>query len=943
MRSGSVRTAVNRCGVWGMARVGLLAGGVMLASAQAAVLQEWSFKQDGNTLGWTEKVSDVTDLAATGGALHGRITGKDPWVTSPRFAIPAKLFQRVEFRMRANLGGLGQVYWTHTTESQYGGFEPGKATSITFVGDGEWHEYSIMPVWHKEGEIILLRLDFPSLPDGDATVRTFDLEWLRITDGDVVVQEGKTDWTFMAGPDGWTPVDKAQLAQGPDGLTVRDGAMRSPPLKFAAAEYAWFSCDVTCGKGACGVIEWVSSESAKLCSRSFYLRGDGGASTCTLDMSSEEGWAGDILMLQFAPDTGPSAAGTVRRLGFAHEAPKTVELEVLYAGFQEGVNRAGGTHPFIIQFRNWGGQPAAGLRIKDLSVPEGLRLPDGDAWRSVSLIRESEYGVHTLMLPSTAPVKGDVVVTLEGPGAPVEPIRAAVEVTPALGLPKADYVPVPKPVPCDYEIGAYYFPGWSSYSRWHPVQRVGPVRKPVLGWYDEANPECVDWQIKWAVENGIKFFMVDWYWNRGGRHLEHWVQSFGKARYRSYLKWCVMWANHNPKKSHDEADQRAVTQYWLDNCFNMPEYYRINDQPVVIMWSPSLMRTDMAGQGGAQRLLDISRDMAKAAGYKGIYFIAMKFPEHSTEPSLITQLKDEGYDMTAIYHYMDPGEKARGRKWVPFEQVVESSLPFMEALKKTDILPFLPNMSTGWDSRPWHGDKSTVIYGRTTPLFRKICEDTKKFADANGVRILSLGPLNEWGEGSYLEPCTEFGFSMYEAVRDVFCRKPAEGWPVNVGPTDVGRGPYDLPLPWNLAATAWDFRDKQQWWQASGAKEEPALTPEGMAFTTAGKDPVTSWACIEPLAATEWPFMVVRMKAESPEPGKDGGQLFWGTSAAPRHSEPASVRFDLICDGAFHDYVLDLKANRLWKGRVQSLRFDPSSRRDVRLTLESLRLSRDGK
>jgi hypothetical protein len=632
----------------------------------------------------------------------------------------------------------------------------------------------------------------------------------------------------------------------------------------------------------------------------------------------------------------------VRRLAFSHEAPRTVDLELLYAGFQEGVNRAGGTHPFIIHFRNWGGQPAAGLRIEDITVPDGLRLPDGDAWRSIGTILESEYGVHAFTLASAAPVQGEVVVTLAGPGAPAAPIRAAVKVTPALGLPPADYVPEPKPAPCDYEIGAYYFPGWPTYAKWHPVKRMAPVRKPVLGWYDEANPECIDWQIKWAVENGIKFFMVDWYWHRGGRHLEHWVRSFEKARYRSYLQWCIMWANHNPKKSHDEADQRAVTQYWLDNCFSMPEYYRIDDKPVVIMWSPGLMRSDMAGQGGAKRLLDISRDMAVAAGYKGIYFIAMKFPEHSTDPTLIGELKDEGYDMTAIYHYMDPGQNARGRKWYAFEQVAESSLPFLEAMKQTGILPFLPNISTGWDSRPWHGDRSTVIYDRTVPLFRRICEDTKRFADANGIRILSLGPLNEWGEGSYLEPCTEFGFDMYETVRDVFCRQPPEGWPVNVAPTDVGRGPYDLPLPWNTAATAWDFRDKQQWWSASGVNGEPVLTTEGMTCTTASADPIMGWACMEPLNAADWPYLIVRMKAESAEPGKDTGQVFWGTSAAPRHNEQASVRFEVIGDGAFHDYVLDLKANRHWKGRVQSLRFDPTGRRDVRLTVQSLRLSRHG-
>ena len=55
-----------------------------------------------------------------------------------------------------------------------------------------------------------------------------------------------------------------------------------------------------------------------------------------------------------------------------------------------------------------------------------------------------------------------------------------------------------------------------------------------------------------------------------------------------------------------------------------------------------------------------------------------------------------------------------------------------------------------------------------------------------------LGPLNEWGEGSYAEPNGEFGFGMYEAVRDVFGVKPEGGWPTNYVPADIGRGPYPV-------------------------------------------------------------------------------------------------------------------------------------------------------
>ena len=378
---------------------------------------------------------------------------------------------------------------------------------------------------------------------------------------------------------------------------------------------------------------------------------------------------------------------------------------------------------------------------------------------------------------------------LNGDGVDNQIVKMPIEILPDLNLAKADYVPQPVPLKSDYEIGALYFPGWSQVAAWARIWPVAPERKPVLGWYDEANPEVVDWQIKWAVENGISYFLLDWYWHKEYQHHDHWVKAFKKAKYKSYLKFALMWANHNAKGSHSIEDQRKVAKFWIENYFNMPEYYRIDDKPVVMIWSPRNMERDV-GEGGCKKLLDLSRQMAREAGYKGIYFLAMKWPEASTDPNIVQGLKDMGFDMTSLYHYMHHGGKAENPRRFSFDLVADSNYSFWKDRHETGILPFLPNLSTGWDSRPWHGDKALEIYGRTVKHFERICRDAKKFADETGVKRMVLAPLNEWGEGSYAEPNAEFGFGMYEAVRDTFCKKPAEGWPLNYAPSDVG--------PWSL-------------------------------------------------------------------------------------------------------------------------------------------------
>ncbi len=145
--------------------------------------------------------------------------------------------------------------------------------------------------------------------------------------------------------------------------------------------------------------------------------------------------------------------------------------------------------------------------------------------------------------------------------------------------------------------------------------------------------------------------------------------------------------------------------------------------------------------------------------------------------------------MTSIYHFMDHGGRAPGQRKFNFDLVVNASRPYWTQRHATGILPFLPNLSSGWDDRPWNDHLE--ITDRTPAKFGEICRQFKQFSQESGVKRAVLAPVNEWGEGSYAEPCGEFGFGMYEVIRENLCEKPPSGWPLNFGPQDVGLGPYE--------------------------------------------------------------------------------------------------------------------------------------------------------
>ena len=108
-------------------------------------------------------------------------------------------------------------------------------------------------------------------------------------------------------------------------------------------------------------------------------------------------------------------------------------------------------------------------------------------------------------------------------------------------------------------------------------------------------------------------------------------------------------------------------------------------------------------------------------------------------------------------------------------------------------------------------------------------------------------------------------------------------------------------------------------------------------FVTSSRDPAIG-VTVGGAPAAKHPCVVVRMKIDPNPEGRDSAQLFWSTTTSPI-TEATSVRFDLVSDGAYHEYRLDVRANRRWRGRINTLRFDPCSRSGARVSIASVRLA----
>ncbi|MCP5528746.1 MAG: glycoside hydrolase family 99-like domain-containing protein, partial [Verrucomicrobiales bacterium] len=589
----------------------------------------------------------------------------------------------------------------------------------------------------------------------------------------------------------------------------------------------------------------------------------------------------------------------------------------------------------IAWITNTGGEPATGINAQP-KLPDGVELLAGSGAEETRAIAPGEEARLDWTLQARQPLEGKILLSLAAKHADPVTATAAVHFTSPPPVPKSDYVPEPKPVRGPCEVGVYYFPGWKTASQWQPLQRF-PERKPVLGWYREGDPEVADWHIKWAVEHGITFFAYDWYWSQGTRQLEQALHDgYFKARYRHQLKFCLLWANHNPPGTSSLDDCLAVTRYWIENYFRRPEHLTFDGKPVMILFSPHRLTEDL-GSDGVKRAFDGMREECRNAGLKGLFLIACVGDAGGARKAAA-----EGYDAVTAYNWPHLGKTGEGN-FAPFETLVPAYRRQWEHLIQESPVPLWPlPVCGGWDSRPWHGENNLVRFGRTPELFKQHLLDAREVIqirnpESERPKAVLVEAWNEWGEGSYIEPHSEFGFGYLDAIRDVFTDAPQEH--EDVTPGDVGLGPYDVPPP-EPARTDWDFEQSDEGWANSMQLADLNVSESTLNARTAGNDPAFFGPPFQ-ARASDFGSVVIRMKLARTDgrPFTDSAQLFWRTSRLAE-SEASSIRFKVQGDGEWHDYDVPVATNARWRGVVTRLRLDPCNQPGVNVAIDRVLLAK---
>lgn len=373
-----------------------------------------------------------------------------------------------------------------------------------------------------------------------------------------------------------------------------------------------------------------------------------------------------------------------------------------------------------------------------------------------------------------------------------------------------------------YDISAFYFPNFhrgdkhnvlwhgKNWSEWELVKKATPrfeghdmPKVPLWGYEDESEITVMKKKILTAEKYGITNLIFDWYWYKDGPFLNKPLdEAFLKCN-DTNVKFSLMWANHDWGEIHPvtrtNCVQPEVRLQWnlsenefleamdfvIDNYFTRKDYYRLDGKLFFSIYEIQRLFNNYGGVVGVKKLLDCVRKKVAEKGLGEVHFNAVMwgvkilYTESETK-TCVSQLKEMGFDSVTTYVWIHEHilSSFPTMEYSDFREICQKDFNILT--EKYKGIDYYPNVTCGWDPSPRTvqtedyddlGYPFTRILANNTPEeFKKALISVKNFLDSSNLqtKMFTINAWNEWTEGSYLEPDTEFGYQKLQAIKDVF-------------------------------------------------------------------------------------------------------------------------------------------------------------------------------
>lgn len=277
-------------------------------------------------------------------------------------------------------------------------------------------------------------------------------------------------------------------------------------------------------------------------------------------------------------------------------------------------------------------------------------------------------------------------------------------------------------------------------------------RTPFLGYLEDGNVEVTDWETKFMAEHGITTYVPCWYMNnnysqspiKDPRNSAK-LHAFLKSDYCEYLDFAILLTNTSTSGGVEVFLDRFV-DYWIERYFKAPNYWKIDNKPVIPMFDTSFV-SQLSGSDKGYLYSRIEERLIEN-GFDGVVLIGRYGAVSSS------------YGFSYKYQYHQ-GNVLDGTT------VIKTLLNG----QSNDGVGFIASPSQGWGNEPWGRDyrKYNVPldqwYGSLEWIRDKYMPSQ---TDKVTSKTLWLGNWNEYAEGHSLAPTRLTGFGYLDGVRKVF-------------------------------------------------------------------------------------------------------------------------------------------------------------------------------
>jgi len=280
---------------------------------------------------------------------------------------------------------------------------------------------------------------------------------------------------------------------------------------------------------------------------------------------------------------------------------------------------------------------------------------------------------------------------------------------------------------------------------------------PILGPYDEGLPEVADWEIKYMVEHGLNCEFYCWFGNQQNApfvktYLSDAMDGHFYAKYGDMMKFAIIWEISNCRKlTSVEEFKTYYVPFWIDHYFSDERYFNIDGIAFLAVFCLDFVIGDLGGPDKLKECLDYLESELKKIGYKGLAVISASPPSENAVKSGIS-----GY---FAYHWGCNGYNPKHQ-----QLRIKSQIDLNQ-------LHVVPTLSVGYNDIAWRVAErvpyiSTENMGKLLGwMVDDVLASYKDKPEEWKRKLLMFSTWNEFGEGTFISPTGLNGFGYLNEMR----------------------------------------------------------------------------------------------------------------------------------------------------------------------------------